>query len=444
MLLTQSISNILRANYSTQVNKQSATLDTFGGGVPPSPSLLLGTLSPKENEALFGTFGDVAQYQVGGLGKNQTRQVNVTDSWDIAAGSHQLKFGGDYRVIFLDEANPRNLVDYLATDIPTFLSTGSVFILAGSATHPSQFLVQSLSLYAQDTWKVRPRLTLTYGLRWELNPAPSARGNTTLAAWQNVNDPANIALAPQGTALWSTTYGNVAPRFGIAYSLTPNGDLVVRGGGGIFYDLGVGSSAVLASFFPNTALAVKFQVPVPVADISPFLPSTFSRQPPFNFPTGFDPNLVLPRSYQWNVAIEKSFGGTQAVSATYLGQAGRDQLRREALQQPNPNFTNDFFLTRNSAYSNYNALQVQFRRKLSSGLQALLNYTWSHSLDNAADDVTIGLPGNVASAANDYASSSFDVRHSFSGAISYDLPAAAKSGARPAHGPLVSPSSGRR
>jgi hypothetical protein len=111
-----------------------------------------------------------------------------------------------------------------------------------------------------------------------------------------------------------------------------------------------------------------------------------------------------------------------------VGQAGRDQLRREALLKPNANFANDFFLTRNSAYSNYHALQLQFRRRLSAGLQALVNYTWSHSLDNAADDVTLGLSGNIASAASDYASSSFDVRHSFSGAVSYDVPAAAKSG----------------
>jgi outer membrane receptor protein involved in Fe transport len=294
MLLSPTVSNLFRANYSTQVNETSAALNNFGGATPPSPNLLLGTLSPNENEALFSTFGDVVQYQLGSAGKNRTRQVNITDSLAMGTGVHELKFGGDYRVIFLDEANPRNVVLYLASDIPTFLSTGSVFILAGSATHPSQFRVQSSSLYAEDTWRARPRLTLTYGLRWELSPAPSARGETTLAAWQKVNDPANITLAPPGTELWSATYGNFAPRLGIAYSLTPNGDFVVRGGGGIFYDLGVGSSAALASFFPNTALAFKLSVPVPLADISPFLPSSFSRQPPFNRPTGFDPNLVLP------------------------------------------------------------------------------------------------------------------------------------------------------
>jgi hypothetical protein len=112
-----------------------------------------------------------------------------------------------------------------------------------------------------------------------------------------------------------------------------------------------------------------------------------------------------------------------------MGQAGRDLLRSEALFRPNSNFANDFFLTTNGALSNYDALQLQYRRPLSSRLQVLLNYTWSHSLDNASNDVVLGLPSNVVSGASDYASSDFDVRHNFSGALSYDIPQAARSGA---------------
>jgi hypothetical protein len=105
-----------------------------------------------------------------------------------------------------------------------------------------------------------------------------------------------------------------------------------------------------------------------------------------------------------------------------VGQAGRDLLRQEALFRPNPNFTGEFVLTGNSARSNYNALQVQYRRPLRQGLQALLNYTFSHSLDNASNDTVAGFSGTVISAENDYASSDFDVRHSFSGAVTYELP----------------------
>ena len=114
----------------------------------------------------------------------------------------------------------------------------------------------------------------------------------------------------------------------------------------------------------------------------------------------FTPDLQLPRSYQWNVAVEKAFRGQQALSVTYVGQAGRDLLRRSALFQPNPNFTGLFYLTNNGARSNYNALQVQYRRPLSDRVQALLSYTYAHTLDNVSSDYVVGLSNTVISANN--------------------------------------------
>ena len=274
------------------------------------------------------------------------------------------------------------------------------------------------------------RLNLTYGLRWELDPAPIALGTTTLSAWENVNNPASINLAPSGTPLWATTYHNFAPRFSVAYSLTPQGDFVVRAGAGIFYDTGVGGSANLAFSFPNEASGFDLNVPVPITNLTPYLP-TISLLPPYPASLlGTSPNLELPRSYQWNVALEKSFGGKQVISATYVGQAGRDMLREEALPLSNSNFVHGAFLylTVNDARSNYNALQVQYRRPLASRLQALLNYSWSHSLDSVSNDVTIGISNTIISNATDYASSVFDVRQSFSGALNYEIPSAGKSG----------------
>ena len=140
--------------------------------------------------------------------------------------------------------------------------------------------------------------------------------------------------------MWSTRHGNVAPRLGIAYKLTQKGDLVLRSGAGIFYDLGVGESAQLASEFPKSAINIQ-NVSLPIGDLGPFI-LTPSNQPPYPFfVDGFSPNLKLPRSYQWNAALEKSFGGNQVLSVTYVGQTGRDLLRREILPSPNANFTGD-------------------------------------------------------------------------------------------------------
>lgn len=426
MLLNPTLSNTVRGNYSTQTSALSYGLNSFGGATPPSASLLLGPLPSQQSLALF--YGlDTTLLFVGSGGKNRTKQANFTDDLSISAGAHQLKFGADYRAIFLNADPYLNEAFYLALSTQNLLSTGSAYLSTSTAL-PAKLLVQSFSLYGQDTWRVTPRLTLTYGLRWELNPAPSARGGTKLAAWENTNNPAEIALAPFGTPLWSTTYGNFGPRFGFAYSLTSSGDFVVRAGAGTFYDLGVGSSAGLASSFPNFVSSPFSNVSLPVADLTSLLPVISFLPPYVSGVRGFAADLKLPRSYQWNGALEKSLGGKQVISLTYVGQAGRDLLRNEIIAPPNANFKGPFQLTLNQARSNYSALQVQYRRPLASRLQALVNYTWGHSLDNVSQDVSLEASNAVVSRIGDYASSDSDVRQTFSGALNYDVPAAARSG----------------
>ena len=424
MLLNTQMSNALRANYSAQKSGSGFSQNSTGGAVPINPQLLLSNLPPQTSFGSFQT-SDTAEYFVGSNAENRTRQWNIVDDFSWTVGLHLLKFGADYRTVYLNERPFQQYMALEADTVQSFLSTGLANLLPETASN-TQFLSQALSLYAQDVWKITPRLTMTYGLRWELSPAPSAEGGTTLAAWTNVNNPAELTLAPPGTPLWHTTYTNFAPRFGIAYALNGQGDFVLRVGGGIFYDLGVAQAAQLGSNFPNFASTFVAGVPVPISDASPYLPP-LSREPPFPSGTeGFSPNLKLPRSYQWNIALEKSFSNTQSVSMTYLGQAGRDLLRQQGLFQPNSNFAGDFLLWGEDAFSNYDALQLQYRRPVSSRLQALANYTWSHSLDNASNDSIAALSNVVISGARDYASSNFDVRQSFSGAITYAIPGSSR------------------
>lgn len=427
-MLFSRISNTVRVNYSTQDSATATQLTAFGGAVPLDPTLILSSLSPVDD---FGVFRprDATELHFGTDEENRTKQFNVVDDFNWSLGHHQLKWGGDYRAIALNVTPSSHRITYAPAGVKQFITSQQIQLTAQTRL-PSRFLSQALSLYAQDTWKASQRLTLTYGVRWELNPAPSAQGSTLLASWINVNDPANIALAPAGTPIWSTTYGNFAPRLGAAYQLTSKGDFILRASGGIFYDLGVGSAAQLAAFFPNTVARIQPGVSLPVSDITAFLPNASSAPPYPIIVTGFSPDLKLPKSYQWNAALEKSFGARNVISATYVGQAGRDLLRSEALSRPNGNFVpnNDFFLTVNDAYSNYHALQLQYRGKPTSRLETLLNFTWSHSLDNASDDVTVGLSNTVISAASDYGSSSNDIRRLFSGAVVFALPPIATTG----------------
>jgi hypothetical protein len=136
--------------------------------------------------------------------------------------------------------------------------------------------------------------------------------------------------------------------------------------------------------------------------------------------------LKLPRTYQWSLSLQQSLGTNQSVSATYLGSAGRDLLLCEFLTPPmglSPNFDEVWVVT-NDAYSNYDALQLQYQRHLSRGLQVLASYGWARALDNASlADETLATPYRTFYNPNrDYGNADFDVRHSFSAAISYSIP----------------------
>lgn len=420
MLLSPSAANTLRANYSVQSSDESNRIDSFGGGTPPDVGLILGTLAPSGNLAGFETL-DTDYYSTGPVIDNRARQADVTDTLNLSLGSHELKFGADYRTIYLDKDPYAGGIAMVALTVQGLLSSGVLTEMTFARNAPAHFVSRSTSTFAQDSWKITPRLTAVYGLRWEIAPAPSPRNGTQAASWLNVENPSSLALAPWGTPLWTTTWSNIAPRAGFSWQPESVGDFVVRGGVGLFYDLGTGRAADAASFFPGSANAVTLNVPLPFTAQSSQLP-TLSLAPPFPLVNAFAPDLEMPRSLEWNFALEKGFPEHQVLTATYVGQDGMSLLRQQAYYRPNPNFSSAFLLTDNSAHANYNALQLQYRISLPNAVQALVNYTYSHSLDNASSDVVAGPSNTVISGAGDYASSDFDVRHSFSAAVTSSLP----------------------
>jgi hypothetical protein len=156
----------------------------------------------------------------------------------------------------------------------------------------------------------------------------------------------------------------------------------------------------------------------------------FSLDPPFGTIVAFDSNLKLPRTSQWNAALEKALSSNQTLLVAYVGAMGRRLLREDVLLNPNPDFT-VVRVTSNAARSNYHALQLQYGRRYSKGLQAVASYTWSRSIDNASSDSLPRLrvaavntnTGEVRDIQNtEYAPSDFDVRHSFTAAVMYNLP----------------------
>src|SRR5262249_22549516 len=130
-----------------------------------------------------------------------------------------------------------------ANTAPGGALSGVAQIAQTNAYESNALLSKNFSLYGQDTWKITPRFTLTYGFGWHV--IPPLKGKSAAndpCPVTGLDNPITIALAPRGTRLYQTTYGNVAARLGFAWQLDekPNWGAVVRAGFGIFYDLGSG------------------------------------------------------------------------------------------------------------------------------------------------------------------------------------------------------------
>jgi hypothetical protein len=428
-LITPVISNEARANYSSHRVGTKLALDHFGGAMPLPDSLLFPPGFSSANGGFSLYVAGAGEYGQGKLATDEQRQVNLVDNLSLTKGPHQLKFGVDYRWLS-PFSSPFSYRQYAQFSGMTAMSggalSGTAMIAESSAWQSDALVSQNFSLYGQDTWRITPRLTATYGLRWDINPALNGKNlaNDPFPV-TGLNNPATIALAPRGFSLYQTTYGNVAPRLGLAYQFgrKPNWGSVLRAGFGIFYDLGQGSLGGVSTYFPYFANKIISPAPIPLSP-EDAAPPAFSVSPPIADILAADPHLKLPRTYQWNLALEQSLGSSQSLSLTYIGAIGRDLLRVTNLFNPNPDF--EFVnVTDNTATSDYHALQLKFQRRLSRGLQALASYTFARSIDIASTDAFanyLNAPNSLASPNLDRGDSDFDIGHAFTAGVTYDLP----------------------
>ena len=293
--LTPTLTNEFRFNYSRSRTDSFVRIDNFGGATPPADSVLYPypSVAPPGTELLFYAGSGIPILLAGTLGNNLRQQYNVTDNLSGILGAHQLKFGVDYRRLRPEVGLAPYTVQYIFASLSNVLANTVPEALINSRAADVQLIFSSWSLFAQDTWKATRTLTITYGLRWEYNAAPSA-GNGNLPFTVNqVNNLGTMTLAPPGTPLWHPQKDDFAPRLGVAWQPLPN--LVLRAGAGIFYDLGYAEIANVASSFPyvqsKTILNTSF--PLTAANAAP---APFTTAPPVAALAVMDPNHVLPRT----------------------------------------------------------------------------------------------------------------------------------------------------
>jgi hypothetical protein len=416
--LSSNLTNEFRLGYSSSDATVKGVVDGFGGSTPINLAAAMGA------GAIAAPY-PVVYFNISGIGTsdfavpdsgNLNRQWNLIDTFSMSLGRHHIKMGADYRRIKSPlQHSDAEMFSYFASpkSILKNQPDTSEVIRFNSATP----IFNDTALFAQDEWRVSSRVSLSMGLRWEINPPPTeANGDSAYTILGDVGNPSSLSLAPQGTPLWATTWGNFAPRMGVAWTAHDRAgwETIFRGGGGVFYDtlnrvgaLGYGGLGFTAyKIYSGASLPyTPDQLTFPISVTPPYTGASI-----YAFPA----HLQLPYTLEWNTSLQQALGKQQSLTISYVGAAGRRLIgeQERSLAAINKNFSYVFYFP-SGVNSNYEALQVQFQRSVAHGVQTLASYTWSHSLDLGSADSALPLQrGN----------SDFDVRNSFQGGLTWDLP----------------------
>jgi hypothetical protein len=344
----------------------------------------------------------LVRFSIGGLGQlvsgregiRRQRQFQSVDTLSLHLRGHNLMFGADFRTIMAIRRDPAATLGVIADDLSALSDKRNVWVYKSTGQNGSVD-VEEMSLWVQDTWQATRRLTIAGGLRWEFSLPPIASDQTYFL------DPQTNTVFQGSQPLWRESYRDFAPRLGIAWLITRDGRTVLRAGGGLYYD----SSLSIATDILNGG-------PLSFAQLSSGIHAPF----PASLNYGFLPDLQLPEVGQWNLALERAVTTHDVVSLGYVGSAGWNLLRREAGgagSTPNSLVA----LTTNFGHSGYHALQMQYRRRLTPGIEASAAYTWSHSIDNDSSDAFLMW---TAPGPSDRGASDFDLRHSLNITGTYD------------------------
>jgi hypothetical protein len=405
--------------------------------------------------------------------QTQTSQVyQFLDSLSYLRGNHSMKFGFEYKHMlnnFLDIMAPNgqiNLNNAYTGDGVADLLLGLVSDVAATTPIVPHNYVNGWMLYGQDSFRITPKLTVNYGIRYEYftpliererktsNFSPTANGGqgALLTAFKGPfaapTCTFNCLIQVTGDSLYDRTLinpdrNNFAPRLGIAYQAAER--VVVRGGFGIFYQAldRQGSSGLIQLNPPqdinfNFARATSSEAPKHfLRDPFPTLPTAFD--PTKIFLEGRDPNERSPYSEQWSIGPEVQLAKDIAVDLAYVGQQTHRLRKLYNLNQgsivggssvvfPYPDFNPAIEYVRTNGRSNYNAFQAQVRKRMAKGFAFNLSYTWSKALGDVTDNLSTGTtssqeyPQNINDLRADYGRLNFDQRQRWVLNWVYELP----------------------
>ncbi len=394
----------------------------------------------------------------------------VADNITWVSGKHSFKFGGEYVNWFVNR--------YLTTNAALFGNysfstryTGSAYadFLMGLPTtvtrvdpYPTQYnRFFDWAVFAQDDWKITPRLTLNYGLRYEYNdPVRANDGNLysfDLASGAVVvpNDSSKRQFSPYFPAtipvktaselglpqsLRKSDNNNFAPRFGFSYQVDRNAKTVVRGGWGLYYGHFSGDIAgVLAAGPYSFSTAINNPAGTPAFTLAnPFATSGAAGAVTLS---AIAPNLRNSYSMEYTMSVERELMKDLGVRVSYLGTKGTQLPYIRNVNQPLPStvafaqarrpyplFSNINYAD-NGANSSYNALQTTVFKRMSKGFMLNSSWTWAKELSEIDDTGDAELNTTIENAYDrrrDRANVYSVPRHQWMNNLIYELPFASK------------------
>ena len=394
---------------------------------------------------------------IASIGANLSVPRNRTDinwhlidnySWKLT--NHDLKFGYEYRRTDVNayfDAGYRGRLDFatLADFLHGDLSGGR----SARGDSKRKTFQNSHSAYIQDLWRFSRHLNFNAGLRWDYFGVIGEKNNLL----SNFDRTSGLVMV--GTSglkkLYDSDWNNFSPRLGFAWDVTGKGKTVIRGGWGLFYDAfsqdffvgqlpfntfnpgpaynPAGPKPVLFSF--STVSTIQNNVPI----FTDFLDSDVFA---------VDRKLKTPTIQNFNLNLQHQVFRNVVWQIGYVGSIGTNLFRYRDINQPvNPAvstgrpFDNGpfapsggtFFYVNQletTANSNYNALQTSLNIRSVKGFTTQINYTWSHSIDNASDGqdyvANATQPDNSYRADLERGNSNFDIRQRFVVVVSYEVP----------------------
>lgn len=391
-----------------------------------------------------------------------------TDSFSWTSGRHSFKMGGEYRRLRYNQIGavvPRGRFtwngQYSGEPMADML-LGVMSATEGQVGAPiANFRNNYAALYLQDTFKVTPKLTMNWGLRWEYESPFHDKHDAIVNVdfrWDNSVEPTFVRAGtgdinqgnpafpapPTWRLVRDGRFGRGAakpdrndfgPRLGLAYQLSSK--TVLRAGGGFYYVRDIGNAVF--DIVRNIPFTIRQAETANTTTPNLFWNRLFTQAgaPSFLLINQFNE----PTSYvvQWQGSVQRELTRNMSLEVTYMGSSGVHlrrlasyNLPRPAPGNPNanrpfPKFNGAFQNMYAASHSNYNSLQARLQHKFAHGVTLLGSYAYSKSMDNGSGIRTTDgdplTPMDPAGALwRDRGLSAFDFRHRLTTSFLYELP----------------------